>query len=70
MHEDGWSRFMQTGQVHDYLAYKGHPDMEEAMSTTAVMDRSKAGETHEHGNTGFRDIDRDRYQGRTDGRIR
>lgn len=70
MHEDGWSRFMQTGQVHDYLAYKGHPDMEEAMSMTKAMDRSKAGEIHEYGNTGFRDADRDRYQGRTDRRIR
>ena len=28
---------METGQVHDYLAYKGHPDMEEA--------EGKAGET-------------------------
>lgn len=40
MYEDGWSRFMQTGQVHDYLAYKRHPEMEEA--------NSKAGETHEY----------------------
>lgn len=62
MHEDGWSRFIQTGQVHDYLAYKGHPEMEEA--------GSKAGEIHECGNTGFRDTDRDHYQGRTDWRIR
>lgn len=61
---------MQTGQVHDYLAYKGHPDMEEAMFMTAVMDRSKAGEIHEYGNTGFRDIDRDRYQSRTDRGVR
>ena len=53
---------MQTGQVHDYLAYKGHPDMEKA--------ESKAGEIHEHWDTGFRNIDRDRYQGRTDGRVR
>lgn len=72
MHEDGWSRFMLTGQVHDYLAYKGHPGMEEAMSMTTVMDRDKAGEirTHERGNTGFRDADRDCYQGRTDGGVR
>jgi len=62
MHEDGWSRFMQTGQVYDYLAYKGHPEMESA--------EGKAGEIHERGNTGFRDTDRDRYQGRTDGRVR
>lgn len=61
---------MQTGQVYDYLAYKGHPDMEEAMSMTTVMDGSKAGEIHEYGNTGFRDNDRDCYQGRTDWRIR
>ena len=52
---------MQTGQVHDYLAYKGHPEMEEA---------SKAGEIHERRNAGFRDTDRDRYQGGTDWRIR
>lgn len=61
---------MQTGQVYDYLAYKGHPDMEEAMSMTTVMDGSKAGEIHEYGNTGFRDNDRDCYQGRTDQRVR
>lgn len=61
MHEDGWSRFMLTGQVHDYLAYKGHPEMEEA---------SKAGEIHERRNTGFRDADRDCYQGRTDWGVR
>ena len=53
---------MQTGQVHDYLAYKGHPDMEEA--------NSKAGETHEYRNAGFCNTDRDCYQSRTDWRIR
>ena len=52
---------MLTGQVHDYLAYKGHPEMEEA---------SKAGEIHERRNTGFRDADRDCYQGRTDWGVR
>ncbi|MDE7321279.1 MAG: hypothetical protein K2N73_00875 [Lachnospiraceae bacterium] len=57
MHEDGWSRFMQTGQVHDYLAYKGHPDMEKA--------ESKAGEIHEYGDTGFCNTDRDDYKSRT-----
>ncbi len=62
MHEDGWSRFMETGQVHDYLAYKGHPDMEKT--------ESKAGETHECGNTGFCDADGDHYQGRTDRGVR
>ena len=61
MHEDGWSRFMQTGQVYDYLAYKGHPEMEEA--------KSKAGETHEYSDAGFRNTDRNCYQGRTDWRI-
>lgn len=70
MHEDGWGRFMETGQVYDYLAYKGHPDMEEAMSMTAVMDSDKAGEIHEYGNAGFCDTDRDHYQGRTDWRVR
>ncbi len=57
MHEDGWSRFMQTGQVHDYLAYKGHPDMEKA--------EGKAGEIHEHGDARFRNTDRDDYKSRT-----
>ncbi len=47
---------MQTGQVHDYLAYKGHPDMEKA--------ESKAGEIHEHGDAGFRNTDRDDYKSR------
>lgn len=61
---------MQTGQVHDYLSYKGHPDMEKAISMTAVMDVGKAGEIHEHGDTGFRNIDRDCDQGRTDQGIR
>lgn len=57
MHEDEWSRFMQTGQVYDYLAYKGHPDMEKA--------ESKAGEIHEYGDAGFRNSDRDDYKNRT-----
>lgn len=61
MYEDGWSRFMQTGQVHDYLAYKGHPDMENA--------KSKAGEIHECGYAEFRDTDRDYFKSRTDRRI-
>ncbi len=62
MYEDGWSRFMQTGQVHDYLAYKRHPEMEEA--------NSKAGETHEYRDAGFCNTDRDYYQSGTDWRIR
>ena len=62
MYEDGWSRFMQTGQVHDYLAYKRHPEMEEA--------NSKAGETHEDRDAGFCNTDRDYYQSGTDWRIR
>lgn len=57
MHEDGWSRFIQTGQVHDYLAYKGHPDMEKA--------ESRAGEIHEYGDRGFCNTDRDDYKSRT-----
>ncbi|MBO5030419.1 MAG: hypothetical protein J6D08_00800 [Lachnospiraceae bacterium] len=61
MYEDGWSRFMQTGQVYDYLAYKGHPEMEKA--------ESKAGETHERGDTKFYYTDRDYYKSRTDRRI-
>ena len=48
---------MQTGQVHDYLAYKGHPDMEEA--------ESKAGEIHEYGYAGFCNTDRDDNKSRT-----
>lgn len=59
MHEDGWNRFMQTGQVHDYLAYKGHPDMENA--------ESRAGETHEY--AGFCDTDRNDNKVRTLGRV-
>lgn len=53
---------MQTGQVYDYLAYKGHPEMEEA--------KSKAGETHEYSDAGFRNTDRNCYQSRIDWRIR
>ena len=48
---------MQTGQVYDYLAYKGHPDMEKA--------ESKAGEIHEYGDRGFCNTDRDDYKSRT-----
>lgn len=52
---------MQTGQVHDYLAYKRHPDMEDA--------GSKAGEIHEHEYAGFSNVDRDDYQSRTPGGV-
>ncbi len=49
---------MQTGQVYDYLAYKGHPDMEKT--------ESKAGEIHECRYTEFSNTNRDYYKSRTD----
>lgn len=48
MYKDEWNRFMQTGQVSDYLAYKEQLDMEDAAN--------KSGETHERGYAGFRSI--------------
>ena len=47
MYEDEWNRFMRTGYVSDYLAYKGH------QSTADAADRS--GDIHERGYAGFRD---------------
>lgn len=57
MYEDGWSRFMQTGQIHDYLAYKEYPDGEKI--------ENKTGEVHGCEYAGVHDGDRDHYQGGT-----
>lgn len=54
MYEDGWNRFARTGQVSDYLAYKGYP-------TT----KNKAGDTSERRNAGLYHSNRNRHQGRT-----
>lgn len=51
MYEDEWNRFMRTGQVNDYLAYRGH------QSTKNATD--KAEEIQERGYAGFRNTYRD-----------
>lgn len=61
MYEDEWNRFMRTGQVNDYLAYKGHQGIENA------SDRS--GEIHECGDTGFRQFHGNRDKIGADWRI-
>lgn len=48
MYEDEWNRFMQTGQVSDYLAYKEHLGTKNAAN--------QSGETHEYKYAGFRDF--------------
>ena len=49
---------MRTGQINDYLAYKGHPIMESA--------KVKAGDVRELGYAGVRTINRDDNQIRAD----
>ncbi|MCD8039039.1 MAG: hypothetical protein LUE96_08145 [Lachnospiraceae bacterium] len=46
MYEDEWNRFMQTGQVLDYLNYKEREHRDDA--------GNGAGETNERGDAGFR----------------
>lgn len=58
MYKDDWNRFMRTGQINDYLAYKGHPIMENA--------KVKAGDVRELGYAGVRTINRDDNQIRAD----
>ena len=47
MYDDEWNRFMRTGSVSDYLAYKGHLSTKDAAEG--------AGDIHECGYAGFRD---------------
>lgn len=61
MYEDEWNRFMRTGKVNDYLAYKRH------QNTENVVDRS--GEIHERGDTGFRQLYGDCDKIRADWRV-
>lgn len=67
MYEDRWGRFMQTGQIYDYLAYKGHPDKEKAEDFYTGQSQEAwrvDGGIHECGNTGVRNSDRDYYKSR------
>lgn len=61
MYEDEWNRFMRTGQINDYLAYKGHQG--------TGNDADKAGEIHERGYAGFRNTYGDSDQIGADRRI-
>lgn len=61
MYEDEWNRFMRTGQVSDYLAYKGHQGAGNAAD--------KAEKTQERGYAGFRDTYGDCNQIGADRRI-
>ena len=54
MYDDGWSRFIQTGQIEDYLAYK--QESQEQSSDCATRD--KTGEVREVGYAGFCNGDR------------
>lgn len=54
MYEDGWNRFVKTGQIEDYLAYK-QESREQPVSCEA---RDKTGETREFGYAGFCNCDR------------
>lgn len=49
MYDDSWNRFIQTGQIEDYLAYK-----QESVEQSADCEaRDKTGETRELGYAGF-----------------
>lgn len=61
MYKDEWSRFMQTGQVCDYLAYK------ELSGTKNVADRS--GEIREFDYAGVCSINGDNNKIRADRRV-
>ncbi len=58
MYENGWNRFVKTGQVLDYLSYKGYP-------TT----KNKTGNTGERVDAGLYHGDGNRHQSRTNRRI-
>lgn len=59
MYEDEWNRFMRTGQVNDYLAYR---KQQLCMENTV----NKAGDIHECGYAGFRNTYRDNNKVGTD----
>lgn len=50
MYEDEWNRFMQTGQINDYLAYRMH-DMHRGHMENAA---DGAGKIQERKHAGFR----------------
>ena len=54
MYDESWSRFTQTGQIEDYLAYKKEV-VEQYKDCKA---RDKAGEERELGYAGFCNCDR------------
>ena len=54
MYDNSWSRFAQTGQIEDYLAYK-QETREQVIDDAA---RDKTGEIRELGYAGFCNCDR------------
>ena len=46
MYENGWNRFARTGQISDYLTYKGYP----ATKTGNAGECRNAGLYHGNGN--------------------
>lgn len=62
MYDEGWSRFMETGQIEDYLAYK----QEVREQFLDCKTRDETGEAGKLGYAGFCDGDRYRNQIRAD----
>lgn len=58
MYDYGWSRFTQTGQIYDYLEYKGIHTMKK--------EKNKAGEVQECSYAGLRISNRNHNQSRAD----
>lgn len=57
MKDSGWERFVNTGQVCDYLSYKGHKNMD-------VL-KNQSGNTEKSEYAGFCSINRDSNKSRT-----
>ena len=62
MYKDGWNQFMKTGQIEDYLAYKGHHPITENK-------KNWTGKIYECGYAGFCNSNRDCNKGGTNRRI-
>ncbi len=58
MYENGWNRFARTGQISDYLTYKGYP-----------ATKNKTGNAGECRNAGLYHGNRNCDQSRTNRRI-
>ncbi len=58
MYDDGWSRFVRSGQIEDYLAYKQESEERFTSRNGSEQAEEKTGEVRGLGYAGFCNGDR------------